>query len=170
MNGKASLAHQLAATLEARQLRIVFAESCTGGLVSAQMASVPGISRWLCGSAVVYREATKSKWLGIDAEMIQHHSAESPETTALLASAVLRHTPEASVSVAVTGHLGPGSPSEKDGHIFISWKGRDSDLISSGCRSIVLKQTERTARQLEATRAVLETALKAIVDGSIKAS
>ena len=44
------LAQSLANCLNQRQVGVVFAESCTAGLVAASLAQVPGISRWLCGS------------------------------------------------------------------------------------------------------------------------
>ena len=59
-------AEVVATRLAERQERLVLAESCTGGLICATLATIPGISQWLCGSSVVYRETTKRDWLGID--------------------------------------------------------------------------------------------------------
>ena len=55
--------------------RVVFAESCTAGLVSASLAAHPGISRVHCGSSVTYRAQTKSHWLDISPALITRHSA-----------------------------------------------------------------------------------------------
>ena len=44
---------------------LVLAESCTGGLAAAALATIPGISRWFCGSAVTYRDQTKIDWLAV---------------------------------------------------------------------------------------------------------
>ncbi|MFN5709027.1 MAG: CinA family protein, partial [Planctomycetota bacterium] len=107
--------HQLSAELQqtARSLgrlllqhgqRVVFAESCTAGLVAASLAIVPGISRCLCGSLVTYREASKTAWLGVDAQLIAAFTAVSPEVTAQMASAALQRTIEADWAAAVTGH------------------------------------------------------------------
>jgi len=47
-----SEAKRLAQILEEQNRKIVFAESCTGGLVSATLTQIPGISSYHCGSAV----------------------------------------------------------------------------------------------------------------------
>ena len=47
--------------------KIVFAESCTGGLVSGALTKIPGISQCHCGGVVVYRNETKQAYLGISA-------------------------------------------------------------------------------------------------------
>ena len=52
------LAIRLADCLRLRSRRVVLAESCTAGLVSAALAQVPGVSEFHCGSAVVYRLET----------------------------------------------------------------------------------------------------------------
>ncbi len=100
-------AEQLVQQLERKQLKLVLAESCTGGLVAAELAKVPGVSNWLCGSAVTYRSETKSAWLGIDPAIIDRYTAVSQEVAIQMVEGVLRHTPEADISAAVTGHLGP---------------------------------------------------------------
>ena len=66
--GLKKIAHDVAACLRSQPRRIVFAESCTGGLVAATLA-IPGISDSLCGSAVVYRLDTKTRWLGIPGDL-----------------------------------------------------------------------------------------------------
>ena len=83
-------ARRLARSLKEHPYRIVFAESCTGGLVAASLVQVPGISEYLCGSSVVYREATKTAWLAIAPGFLRRHSAVSPETTLQLAAQVLQ--------------------------------------------------------------------------------
>ncbi len=113
------LAIQLRDLLCARRLRIVLAESCTGGNVAATLTRLPGISEQLCGCFVVYRNASKSNWLGISTQLL-----DDPEigpvscvVTEQLVLAALLKTPEADLGVAVTGHLGPGCPPKRDGQI-----------------------------------------------------
>jgi PncC family amidohydrolase len=114
------IAAELVGRLKRQNLKIVFAESCTGGLAAAMMTGVPGVSNYFCGSAVTYRIDTKSQWLGIDADLINAHTPESPETSLAMAIGILDRTPEADVAVAVTGHLGPNAPPEKDGIIYVA--------------------------------------------------
>ena len=80
----------------------MLAESCTGGLVAATLAQIPGISEHLCGSAVVYRAPTKSAWLGIDQRLLDDPAIGpvSAEVTRALALAVLERTRAPAVQVA----------------------------------------------------------------------
>jgi len=159
------IAMQLAELLEATQTRIVFAESCTAGLVSATLAAVPGISHWLCGSAVVYREATKVAWLGVEEETLRHHSAVSAEVTAELAIGVLGRTQEATLAVAVTGHLGPNAPTRQDGVIFIAVCRRGDSSEDVVSKRLQLSSSDRIGRQHEAAEQVIATAIATIVGG-----
>ena len=115
-----AVATDLATQLSTSQQKIVFAESCTAGMAAALLGGCPGISAWLCGSAVTYREETKTRWLNIDSLLLKQFSAESAETTRQMAEAVLQKTPEANVAAAITGHLGPQAPPEIDGRIFMA--------------------------------------------------
>jgi nicotinamide-nucleotide amidase len=119
-------AKRLAALLERNQTRIVFAESCTGGLVSATLTRVPGISAWLCGSAVVYQVETKHRWLGIPRDLLDDPGPVSREVAAAMATGVLGRTPRADVAVSVTGHLGPDAPLKQDGLVFVAVASRRS--------------------------------------------
>lgn len=106
--------------LERGTERVVFAESCTAGLAAAALASVPGISQCLCGSLVTYREASKAAWLGVDAKLIAEFTAVSRQVTAAMARGALQRTIEADWAAAVTGHLGPGAPTEADGRVYVA--------------------------------------------------
>ena len=102
--------------------RLVLAESCTAGLVAAELGQIPGISEFLCGSMVVYRTLTKAAWLGISQDPLFHPDIGpvSAQVTMSLAEAVLIQTPEATISAAITGHLGPGAPPSLDGQLFFA--------------------------------------------------
>ena len=154
-NAAHEAAAELAAQLAARQQKIVFAESCTAGMAAALLGGCPGISDWLCGSAVTYREATKTKWLDIDSGLLKQYSAESAEATRQMAAAVLQKTPEASLAAAITGHLGPQAPPAIDGKIFMAIAIRKHDRIDVRQREQKLEQAERRARQLEAATDLL---------------
>lgn len=100
--------------------KVVFAESCTGGLVSATLTRIPGVSSRLCGSAVVYQVETKAQWLGVSRRLLESPGPVSREVAAEMALRVLERTPQADVSASVTGHLGPDAPPEKDGLVYIA--------------------------------------------------
>lgn len=146
--------------LESGREKVVFAESCTAGLVAAELATVPGISQYLCGSMVTYREPSKTAWLGVDPQQLQQFSAVSQQVTDAMAAGVLQLTKEASWSAAVTGHLGPGAPADLDGRIFITVACRGSRDSTGGIvqqSALQLRSSSRRDRQAEAAAVVLET-------------
>ena len=110
---------EVASLLTLLQVKIVFAESCTGGLISASLARAPGISDVHCGSAVVYRLDTKSQWLGVPAPMLLEPGPVSQLVAEAMATGVLERTPEADIAASITGHLGPNAPDSQDGLVFV---------------------------------------------------
>ena len=151
-----STAEDLALRLAEHAKRVVFAESCTGGLVSATLAEIPGISQWLCGSSVVYREATKRDWLAIAESDIARFTAVSEPVARTMATSVLERTPEADLSASVTGHLGPQAPEGFDGLVFVAVASRiDQRVEVLQVRSHRLRTLTRRQRQTEAAELVL---------------
>ncbi len=164
-----SQARNILQLLEQTNRRIVCAESCTAGLVSASLAGIPGASNWLCGSAVVYRDATKTAWIGVSGGLLSDpdRGAVCEETALRMAEGVLAVTPEASVSISVTGHLGPESPAGLDGVVYIGWAERTPGTLQpviAHCQRVELQSpspsdhqdlARRAARQVEATQCVL---------------
>ena len=169
LDARCPLAREILSLLEQTHRRLVCAESCTAGLVSATLAGIPGASQWLCGSAVVYRNATKTAWIGVSSEILNDPARGDvcEETAMQMAEGVLSVTPEASVAVSVTGHLGPGAPTGLDGVVVIGWAERDSltgDLLNTHAQRVRLQEpppidregiSQRIARQSEATRCVM---------------
>jgi PncC family amidohydrolase len=152
-----AVADELAAHLVKLNHRVVFAESCTGGCVSAAMARIAGISEFLCGSAVTYRNRTKADWLGVDENLLAEFGAVSEPVTQQMAARVLSRTQEAQWSAAVTGHLGPGSPEGLDGVVFTSVACRrdDGKVVVVQSRSHRLVAASRALRQAESAAQVL---------------
>ncbi len=158
---------EIAALLKASRRRLVLAESCTGGLVAASLVGVPGISDWLSGSAVVYRDDTKHRWLGVsETDLADPAITAVSETVAKqMAEGALRKTPEADFAAATTGHLGPGVADDVDGLVFIATARRDGERITSRAEQVRLSspspessadQVRRVARQREAALLALQ--------------
>ena len=145
-------------TLATRGERIVLAESCTGGLVTATLAKVPGVSEHLCGGMVTYRDATKEAWLDVPGRTLARHSAVSEATAKAMVRGVLRATPEATWGVSVTGHLGPHAPTSLDGLVFVALARRRSArrIEYLGCERYRLQATSRLKRRDEAVTLVLD--------------
>ena len=64
MSGIATLAGRLGAALEAAGLRLVTAESCTGGGIAEAVTAVPGSSAWFDRGVVAYSNEAKLRCSG----------------------------------------------------------------------------------------------------------
>lgn len=151
--------------LAKNELRVVFAESCTAGLVSASLSRIPGVSEYHCGSSVTYRNRTKHSWLGVSAANLRGPGPVSKTVARQMALGVLQRTPEADLAVSVTGHLGPDAPPKLDGVIYVGLarRSRQQSGPTVSTRRFRLQETGRYARQREAVRLVLEQLLRALV-------
>ena len=93
--------------------RIAVAESCTGGLVAAALAEIPGSSDVLEASIVSYSNEAKLGLLHVSSDVIETFGAVSIATAWSMAQGALEKSPRADVAVAITGIAGPGGGSEK---------------------------------------------------------
>jgi PncC family amidohydrolase len=148
-------ARQVARLLAHHEQKIVFAESCTAGLVSQSLSRIAGISAWHCGGMVTYRNETKTAWLGIEPKILKRPGPVSEIVARLMAENVLAQTPEATLAASITGHLGPNAPLRLDGVIFIGIATRVPD---GGCvhKRTLPKSLNRAARQTLAAQHVME--------------
>lgn len=106
----ASLTAAAAALLDACRgagLRIVTAESCTGGLVAATLTEIAGSSDVVEGGFVTYSNAAKTASLDVPTALLDRHGAVSAEVAQAMANGALAHS-QADLSVAITGIAGPG--------------------------------------------------------------
>jgi nicotinamide-nucleotide amidase len=92
---------------EAEGLRIVTAESCTGGLVAALLTEIAGSSAVVDRGFVTYSNEAKLEMLGVPAELVAEHGAVSEAVARAMAEGALRRA-RAEVAVSITGIAGPG--------------------------------------------------------------
>ena len=90
-----------------RSLRLVTAESCTGGLVAAAICAVPGASDVFERGFVAYTNRAKQEQLGVSGDMIADLGAVSEPIARMMAEGALEHS-HAHVAIAITGVAGPG--------------------------------------------------------------
>jgi len=128
INLAAKLQKELVEQLNQRSLTCAAAESCTGGLVSACITEIPGISQVFLGGAVTYTNEMKQRLLGVRPETLNRFSAVSAETAAEMAAGIRSRT-GADIAVSVTGNAGP-LPSE-DKPVGIVFIGVDSPWRST---------------------------------------
>ncbi len=96
------------------------AESCTGGLISHLITSVPGSSSYYLGGVTSYANSMKSRFLGVDANLLDSQGAVSEEVARAMANG-MRKQSKADISLSVTGIAGPDGGSEEKpvGTVFI---------------------------------------------------
>ena len=99
----------LSEQLRQQGLRLVTAESCTGGLIAATCTDMAGSSDWFERGFVTYSNAAKTECLDVPQALLAAHGAVSAEVAQAMALGALRHS-EAQLAVAVTGIAGPGHP------------------------------------------------------------
>lgn len=98
-------------TMTSHGLTLSTAESCTGGMISELITSVPGSSGYFLGSVTSYANEVKIKVLGVKPETIEKYGAVSSECVAEMAEGVRRIT-GSDYSVATSGIAGPGGGTE----------------------------------------------------------
>jgi len=99
--------------LRARGSRLVVAESCTGGLLSARITAIPGASTVFIGGVVAYDNMVKSGTLDVPPELLDQYGAVSEQVVSAMAEGVQRQF-AVDAALAITGIAGPsGGTAEK---------------------------------------------------------
>lgn len=106
-------------------LRLSVAESCTGGLISHLITTLPGASLFFDSSVVSYSTESKIRLLGVKRTLIRKYGAVSEEAAIAMAKGI-RSRRKTDFSLSITGNLGP-EPMEgkKVGLVYmaVDWKG-----------------------------------------------
>lgn len=96
----------------ANDLTVTCAESCTGGLLSARLINVPGISDTYKAGVITYSNKAKRRFLGVKKSTLQKYGAVSEQTAEEMAKGAALLL-KADVAVAVTGLAGPDGGTEE---------------------------------------------------------
>ncbi len=123
---------QVGTWLRQRGLKLVAAESCTGGLIGDRLTNVPGSSDYYLGSVVAYAYEAKEHLLGVRHETLAKYGAVSPEVVLEMArgarSALAGSFPlDQLVGISVSGIAGPGGgmPNKPVGLVWIGLSAPD---------------------------------------------
>jgi nicotinamide-nucleotide amidase len=139
--------------LRERSLTLALAESCTGGLLSARLTEVPGVSAVLERAVVSYANRAKVEALGVDAVLLERHGAVSEEVAAAMAAGVMKAA-SSDVAVAITGIAGPdgGSKDKPVGLVFVATCGAAGTLVRRnhfpGGRELIRQQATQVALEM----------------------
>lgn len=99
------------------------AESCTGGMISHLLTTIPGSSEYYLGSVTSYAIAVKENVLGVPSETISANGVVSSEVAAAMAEGVRRLT-GSTYAVSTTGLAGPGGDERNpEGTVWIAVSG-----------------------------------------------
>jgi PncC family amidohydrolase len=114
-------------------LTLSVAESCTGGLISHFLTTVPGASMFFIGGIIAYSIEMKKEILGIPSEIISRHGMVSEETARKMAERV-RGLTKADYSLSTTGNLGPDVLEGKEKGLVYTAVCKEGKIISSELR------------------------------------
>lgn len=146
-----------------RRLKLVTAESCTGGLLASLLTDIPGCSHAFERGFVVYTDEAKQDLLGVPARILARAGAVSEEAARAMAEGAIANS-RGDLALSITGFAerGPG-PDEPAGlvHFACARRGRTT------CHQV--RRFGDVGRAEVRIRA-LETALQMLRDGMIGAA
>lgn len=125
------LAQKLGEELKKRKLKLVIAESCTGGGLAYAITAISGSSDWFERGFITYSNQSKEEMLGVKPEIIKKFGAVSEETAIEMAQGALSHS-AAQLSIAITGIAGPdgGTADKPVGTVWIAY-GKENKIFAS---------------------------------------
>ena len=138
------LSQKIVRLLGKKRLKISFAESCTGGLLSSTITQISGSSKVFTIGLVTYSNQSKINTLKVPKNTIRKYGAVSYETCLSMVKN-LNKISKTNISVSVTGIAGPkgGSKKKPVGLVFIGIKKGNKTLV----RKYLFKNKKRSAIQ-----------------------
>ncbi len=129
-----TLAINVGAALKQRGLKLITAESCTGGLIGDMLTDVPGSSDYFICGIVAYAYEAKMRLLGVPPGLLAQFGAVSRETVLEMARGARitladEYPLGTLVSISVSGIAGPGGgmPEKPVGLVWIGMSTPDGD-------------------------------------------
>ena len=117
------LSRNIIKNLNKKKIKISFAESCTGGLLSSAITSISGSSKIFSLGLVAYSNQSKIKILKIPKKTIKKYGAVSEQACLSMAENISK-IGKTSMSVSITGIAGPkgGTKKKPVGLVYIGIK------------------------------------------------
>lgn len=112
----------IASELTARKQTVTCAESCTGGLLSAALTSIPGSSAYFDRSFITYSNKAKQQMLNVNYKTLRHYGAVSEEVVREMALGALINT-ASDYALSISGIAGPdgGTPEKPVGTVWFGF-------------------------------------------------
>ena len=139
--------------LTKRRLKIAFAESCTGGMLSSEITSVSGASKVFSVGLVTYSNHAKITVLKVNKSIIQKYGAVSTQCCQAMVKNLAKIS-KAQINVSITGIAGPngGTKFKPVGLVYIGVKKNNKLLITKN----LFKYKNRKAIQKATVKRTLE--------------
>ena len=150
------LSQKIVRLLRKKRLKISFAESCTGGLLSSSITSISGSSKVFTLGLITYSNQSKISTLKVPKKIIMKHGAVSYETCLTMVKN-LNKISKTNISVSITGIAGPkgGTKLKPVGLVFIG--------IKKGNKKLVKKYLFKNKKRISIQRAAIIKALNLIL-------
>lgn len=134
---------EAARILRERGQTVGFAESCTGGLLSAIFTRLGGVSSVYLGSFVTYANQAKTRFLGVPETLIKTHGAVSVPVARRMAEGA-REGLHSSWAIGVTGIAGPsgGTPDKPVGTVCFA-------IVGPGFEEVARRRFTGDRRQIQ---------------------
>jgi len=109
--------------LKKKKIKISFAESCTGGLLSSSITSVSGSSEVFSLGLITYSNQSKLKVLKVPKKLIRKYGSVSKQVCKAMVKNVSK-IGKTKMSVSITGIAGPSGGTKKKpvGLVFVGLK------------------------------------------------
>lgn len=107
-----NLVNELSQLLKEKEIKLVTAESCTGGMIAAAMTDRAGSSVVFDRGYVTYSNQSKTDLLGVSMNVIDNYGAVSSQCADFMALGALENS-QADLALSVTGIAGPGGGSDE---------------------------------------------------------
>ena len=150
-----NLANKLVKKLVQNKLKIAFAESCTGGMLSSTITSINGSSKVFNLGLITYSNKTKIDILKVPRGIINKYGAVSNECCLSMVKNLSKIS-KASISVSITGVAGPngGTIRKPVGLVYIG--------IKKGNKIIIKKNMFKSKNRISIQKAAVSTTLEII--------
>ena len=150
-------AQKLVKLLSKKKLKISFAESCTGGLLSSSITSISGSSKVFTIGLVTYSNQSKISLLKVNKKTILKHGAVSYETCLSMVKNLSKIS-KTNISVSVTGIAGPkgGTKQKPVGLVYIG--------IKRGNKTIIRKNLFKNKNRYSIQKSTVNQAHKMILN------
>ena len=154
-----NLANKLVKKLIQKKLKISFAESCTGGMLSSAITSVSGSSKVFNLGLVTYSNKAKIDILKVPKRIINKYGSVSNECCLLMVKNLSKIS-KANISVSVTGIAGPngGTKLKPVGLVYIVIKKGNKIIVQNN----LFKNKNRISIQKTTVNSVLQIINKII--------